>query len=283
MTDFKLQNGALKLNGSVYGPAGAPNVVCLHGISNSRDTWQETVAHLNGRFRVWTLDFRGHGDSDRANRYLIQDYASDAAALLEMINKPTLVIGHSLGGMVAAFLAQQPHPQIRAVLLEDPPIYLNEVDEWNKTVLATAFPILRDKQCDMQRRGASFDEFIEFASNSPCILGGVVADHQRQRHLDSNGSALMRHDPETWKPALDMNMLAAVDSKQPLKVPTLLLQADHKLGPAFLAGHEQRFIATNPLAQVITYAGAPHRIHATLSQESRFLSDVDKFIAQHSN
>jgi pimeloyl-ACP methyl ester carboxylesterase len=282
VTDFKLSNGSIKLSGSVFGPSDAPNVICLHGISNSRDTWQETVAHLDTRYRIWTLDFRGHGDSDRADRYLIQDYASDAAALLDMINKPTIVIGHSLGGMVAAYLAQRPHLQIKAALLEDPPIYLNEVTEWNKTVLATAFPILRDKQCDLQQRDASFDEFITFASNSPCILGGVVADHQSQRHLDSNGSALMRHDPESWKPALDMNMLAAVDSRQPLKVPTLLLQADHKLGPAFLAGHEQRFTATNPTAQVITYHGAPHRIHATLKQESRFLNDVDKFLAQHS-
>lgn len=281
MTDLSVKNQSLTLSASVDGPSAAANVLCLHGISNSRDTWQETVAHLHDRYRVWTLDFRGHGHSDRSRDYLVQDYVSDASAMLALINQPTVVIGHSLGGIVAAVLAQAPHPLVTAVLLEDPPLYLNEEAEWRKTVLSKAFPVLREQQTQMQNANASLHAFIEFAANSPSVLGGVVGDHQTQRHLDSNGSALQRHDPSSWEPALDMTMLASVDSAAPLQVPCLVLQADHALGPALLASHEQRFLRSNPSARVITYQGAPHRIHATANQEARFLREVDDFLAEH--
>ncbi|MEM7360437.1 MAG: alpha/beta hydrolase [Pseudomonadota bacterium] len=282
MTDLTILNGDLRLAVSVHGPKEAPNILCLHGISNSRDTWQETVIHLQDRYRVWTLDFRGHGHSDRADSYLVGDYASDAAAVLEIINRPTIVVGHSLGGIVAVFLAQQPHHLVKAVFLEDPPMYLNEEVEWNKTLLSKVFPTLRDQQVAMQQAGASFTEFVEFAANNPAVQGGVIADHQTQRHVDSNGAALQRHDPSTWEPALNMTMLAAIDNSDPLKVPSLLIRADETLGPAFLAGHDERFLASNPKSEVRMYEGAPHRIHATLASEARLLADLAVFIDEHS-
>lgn len=278
MTDITITNGSVKLAVSVHGPNGAPNVLCLHGISNSRDTWYETVDRLRDRFRVWTLDFRGHGHSDHALRYLVEDYTSDAQAVLDQIGQPTIVVGHSLGGIVAVRLAQYTNENVRAVFLEDPPLYLNEKSEWDKTVLSKAFPILREQQVRMQTAGAGFSDFVEFAANCLAIQGGVIGDHQTQRHLDSNGSALQRNDPNCWEPALNMTMLGAMDTSLVLKVPAMLLQADHSLGPALLAGHELRFKKNNPKARVVTYAGAPHRIHATRVTAARFLDDLDSFV-----
>src|SRR5262245_2685278 len=126
MTHITIYNGALRLAASVHGPTGGPDVLCLHGLSGSRDTWEETVRRLEDRYRVWTLDFRGHGHSDRADRYLVTDYVADAAAALKAIGRPTIIVGHSLGGIAAASLAQGPHPQVVAVFLEDPPMYQGE-------------------------------------------------------------------------------------------------------------------------------------------------------------
>lgn len=278
MTDITISNGSVKLAASVHGPSCAANVLCLHGISNSRDTWYETVERLKDRFRVWTLDFRGHGYSDHAQRYLVEDYTSDAEAVLQLIGQPTIVVGHSLGGIVAVRLAQTANENVRAVFLEDPPMYLNEQAEWDKTILSKAFPILREHQIRLQKAGANFSEFVEFAANSLAIQGGIIGDHQTQRHVDSNGSALQRNDPNCWEPALNMTMLGAMDTSLVLKVPTMVVQADHSLGPALLAGHELRFKESNPNAEVVTYAGAPHRIHATRITEARFLDDLDSFV-----
>lgn len=77
---------------------------------------------------VLRLDFRGHGDSDRApGAYGMPEYVSDAVAVCEQLaQRPCVVVGHSLGGATAAALAQQRPDLVRAVVLEDAPLFLND-------------------------------------------------------------------------------------------------------------------------------------------------------------
>jgi len=281
MTDLTIHNGSLRLAASVHGPVDTPDILCLHGMSLSRDTWEETVRRLEDRYRIWTLDFRGHGHSDRADSYLIADYIADAAATLDAIGRPTIVVGHSLGGITAASLAQDPHPLVTAVFLEDPPMYMGEQSEWDKGVFSTLFQILRDKEIELQSAGAGLDAYIEFAAKMPALQGGITADHTSQRHLTSFGSAWQRHDPATWGPALDRTAFATFDPSLPMRVPATVIQADNALGSAFMEGHEQRLIATNPTAEVVLYEGATHLIHATRATELRFLEDVEAFVTRH--
>ena len=65
-----------------------------------------------------------------------------------------------------------------------------------------------------------------------------------------------------------------------MRVPVTVIQADDALGPAFMEGHEQRLIATNPTAEVVLYEGATHFIHGTRATEPRFLDHVDAFITR---
>ena len=121
MTDITVCNGTQRLAVSVQGPVGAADVLCLHGISSSRDTWEETALRLQDRFRVWTLDLRGHGHSDRASSYLIADYVADAAAVLNSIVRPAAHTGLSPGAVIAATLAPPPAPLVRAAPLHTAP------------------------------------------------------------------------------------------------------------------------------------------------------------------
>ncbi len=101
MTDISLENDGVNLALSAYGPADAEPLLFLHGMSLSRDTWEDIAFRLMGRLRVWILDFRGHGHSDRASSYEIRDFLSDAETALTAIGRPTIVVGHSLGGCIA--------------------------------------------------------------------------------------------------------------------------------------------------------------------------------------
>ena len=121
MTDITVWNNGLKFLASVYGPRSAQPILFLHGITNSRDTWLEAIERHQHRYCIWTLDFRGHSHSDRAQTYDLHDYVSDAQAALSAIGCQAVVIGHSLGGGVAGVLAQSDHPNVAAALLEDPP------------------------------------------------------------------------------------------------------------------------------------------------------------------
>ncbi len=279
MTDLTIRNGDLSLTASVYGPEGAPDVLFLHGIAGARDTWEEAARRYEDRYHVWTLDFRGHGHSDRAASYLVEDYASDAAAMLDFIRRPTIIVSHSLGAVAAASLAQAPHDYLKALFLEDPPYYFGEAGAFEKSGNAKPFAAVQKSLTQMHAAGAGLGEYLRVAGAAPAPQGGTQADHVSARHLLSAASALMRQDPACWGPAQSTAVFESFDGDRPLKVPAKVLCADPSLGAGMLDGHEKRFLAANPGAEAVVLDGAPHRIHATTKFQPRFFELLDGFLA----
>jgi pimeloyl-ACP methyl ester carboxylesterase len=80
-----------------------PLLLCVHGMTSSRRSWERLARALDGRFRVVAYDQRGHGDSADITAPMtlargIRDVEDVAAALGEPID---VVVGHSWGGAVA--------------------------------------------------------------------------------------------------------------------------------------------------------------------------------------
>lgn len=89
-------------------PGDGPPVVLVHGWCCDRSYFAPQAAHFvaQGR-RVLAVDLRGHGESDKPHQpYPIGGFADDVAWLVERLGvaKP-LVIGHSMGGIIAYDLA----------------------------------------------------------------------------------------------------------------------------------------------------------------------------------
>ncbi len=82
-------------------------VVLLHGLAvNSHLNWRLTgmLAYLRRRFRVITLDLRGHGRSDHPHvpEAYGQELAHDVCRLLDHLRLPRAhIVGYSLGGFIA--------------------------------------------------------------------------------------------------------------------------------------------------------------------------------------
>lgn len=119
------------------GSSDCPPVAFLHGLSSSRDTWKEVAATLSAEYQVWTLDFRGHGHSDRTASYDLAGYLADARALIKTIGRPTVIAGHSHGDCIAGILAH-----VRGTLVEDPPWYFGKPSEWGKATISKLFSIV---------------------------------------------------------------------------------------------------------------------------------------------
>lgn len=100
-------------------------ILLLHGWACDGNDWSWQAPELEHRYRVLTVDHRGHGRSDAPRgAYRPQVLADDAAALLLAVapGQAAVVFGHSMGTVVASALAIR-HPELVAGLVLVDPVY----------------------------------------------------------------------------------------------------------------------------------------------------------------
>ncbi|MFG1942983.1 alpha/beta fold hydrolase [Nonomuraea sp. NPDC048826] len=104
------------------GDPAAPVLVLLHGRTADHHDWNGFTQHFAARYHVLVPDLRGHGASDFPGSYPIPEMAEDVAALLDLHGAASaVVIGHSLGGMVAYHLAMRHPGRVTRLVVEDTP------------------------------------------------------------------------------------------------------------------------------------------------------------------
>ncbi len=84
-------------------------LLLIHGIGDSSDTWRTVVEELAERHTVIAPDLLGHGRSEKPRaEYTIAGFANGMRDLLSVLEvERVTVVGHSLGGGVAAQFAYQ--------------------------------------------------------------------------------------------------------------------------------------------------------------------------------
>jgi pimeloyl-ACP methyl ester carboxylesterase len=86
------------------------------------------IPDLVVRWHIVAPDFRGHGRSAWVpGHYRLDDYAADTQALLRQLQYPAVLVGHSLGGMVALVVAARAPQLVRAVVVGDTPFSLSNL------------------------------------------------------------------------------------------------------------------------------------------------------------
>ncbi|MBB5868095.1 pimeloyl-ACP methyl ester carboxylesterase [Allocatelliglobosispora scoriae] len=112
------------------GPDGT-SVVLLHGLGGDASSWREVAPLLGDLGRTYAVDLRGHGDSPRPGDYSAELMRDDVVALLdELALERVVLVGHSLGGLVAYLVALASPERTLALVLEEPPppVPLNRPD-----------------------------------------------------------------------------------------------------------------------------------------------------------
>jgi pimeloyl-ACP methyl ester carboxylesterase len=82
-------------------PAGRP-VILLHGLTDSWFSFSRVLPGISKAHRVYALDLRGHGDSDRpAAGYAPREMAADVIAFMDALGlRRATLVGHSMGSFV---------------------------------------------------------------------------------------------------------------------------------------------------------------------------------------
>ena len=85
-----------------------PSLVLIHGLTDTRRVWDPLLAPLAASFDVVSVDLRGHGESPATAPFDAITMASDVAEVVGALGlERPLVVGHSLGGLVATIYAAQ--------------------------------------------------------------------------------------------------------------------------------------------------------------------------------
>jgi 3-oxoadipate enol-lactonase len=89
--------------------AGAPALVFLHYWGGSARTWDHVIDRLTPDFRTIAMDQRGWGRSAApADGYGLADLAADALGVIAALDPERyILVGHSMGGKVAQWIAAQ--------------------------------------------------------------------------------------------------------------------------------------------------------------------------------
>ncbi|RZU54063.1 pimeloyl-ACP methyl ester carboxylesterase [Krasilnikovia cinnamomea] len=98
------------------GGTGGPVLVLLHGLGATADVWSGWPGLLERRWPgAWIApDLPGHGGSAPLARYTFDGFAEALAGLIPA-DAPTVLLGHSLGGVVALALAAHHPTAVRGV------------------------------------------------------------------------------------------------------------------------------------------------------------------------
>ena len=113
------------LNVREYGSGGDRAVVLLHGYTASIQWWEAVAPALAAGNRVIAIDLIGHGGSESPRDAAAYSAEAQAAAVHQALGalgvRHAVVIGHSMGGMVATALAENVPEMVDRVVVSDTP------------------------------------------------------------------------------------------------------------------------------------------------------------------
>jgi pimeloyl-ACP methyl ester carboxylesterase len=269
LPEKSLDTGQLTLN-YVEGPASGPPLLLLHALTGWWQNFQPLIPHLTPTWQIYACDLRGHGKSGRfANHYRLTDYVQDMGTFLrKQIISPTILLGHSLGALVALGLAADPALHVRALVLLDPPLFLRNMsieampgfNSWFRwvyetTAAAKSYSDILARCREKAPPNADEVAIKDVADNLFCTASETVDTLLRDQLLEGFDLELvLRH----------------------VRCPALLLYGEPDLGSCVRASDAEFFQANIPHSKLIQIKDAGHSLH--LEQPAIFLDHLTRFL-----
>jgi pimeloyl-ACP methyl ester carboxylesterase len=163
-----------------------PTIVLVHGLGGDRHVWDDVANELGKTHTVIAIDLPGHGaapaeatlDADRIARSIAATVRAEKAA-------PAVIVGHSLGGFIAAHVPLVDAEVVRGLVLVDIGIGSLWTDkeraELSAAIVAKREPTLRQWFAAISKPGAQHERVVAGLSKlSNETIFGYMAMMQKQ-------------------------------------------------------------------------------------------------------
>jgi 3-oxoadipate enol-lactonase len=133
--NFMIGNG-LTTHYTLEGTGGGVPLVFINALGTDLRIWDGVVPHLTDRHPVLRFDKRGHGLSDCPPApYTIHDFSADLLGLLDQLEiSQAIIVGISVGGMIALDFAGCWPERVYSMVLCDTAPVIGTADLWNDRI-----------------------------------------------------------------------------------------------------------------------------------------------------
>ncbi|MDD3651697.1 alpha/beta hydrolase [Immundisolibacter sp.] len=123
--EHELVHHGVPLRYRSWGTPGRPGLVLVHGAMAHARWWDIIAPRLAADFHVLAPHLSGMGDSGHRDAYSTALFADEVVAAMDHagLGSDTVVVGHSMGGVVALALGGRHGARVRGVVVLDSPIH----------------------------------------------------------------------------------------------------------------------------------------------------------------
>jgi len=267
--------GKLKINYLDTGSNSVEPLIMLHGGAWRWEEYLSLIPSLSQRWHVYAIDLRGNGKSDWVpEQYRLQDFTDDIVAFIKQLDAPAVLVGHSLGCVIALMAATRYPEKVKALILEDPVLTLENykrVIESSRDMYGIWLNLKRSAKSEQELSLALADSFFKdypgVTSSWMLFFAGCLWQ------LDPTYFNAMLYDFNSFIKGYDYKTILAQ-----IKCPILFIRGDVKLG-AVLSDDEISWLKQN--CNNVQYAhikGVGHLLHLEDQGQTPVLTEMVRFL-----
>lgn len=266
--------GEVKLNYLDHGSSLAKPLVMLHG---GAWRWQEflsLIPSLSQKWHTYAFDLRGNGRSGWVpGEYRLEDFARDNTKFVRQLHAPTILAGHSIGGVIALMVAARCQGRVEALIIADSPLSLENyrrIVDSSRNMYDLWLDLKKSAQSEQELSFALAEAYKDYPGvTSTWIL--FFADCLWQ--LDPTFFNALLHDFEGFTVGYDFKrILAKIDC------PVLFLRGETELG-AVMTDDEISWLQQNcNNAKCVLIDGVGHLLHLQDQGQTPVLTEMMTFL-----
>lgn len=109
-------------------------LVFIHAQGVDALSFKDTFRVLSKKYHIYSIDCYGHGGSSHdVEKYNVKDIGDTVIRFIEnVVGKEVYLLGHSSGGLIAAYIAAN-SKCVKTLILEDPPLFSSQGERRKKT------------------------------------------------------------------------------------------------------------------------------------------------------